>query len=71
MREFEKKDIERCIIALLWAGPVLQKDIVAALPAKLYLVVGKVIRDMDARGLIRREKHKHTNIVALTEYGRN
>ena len=63
----DKNGTEQQILALLRTGPMLQKDIVAALPAKLYIYAGNAIRDMDARGLIRREKQGSTYIVTRME----
>ena len=61
------EEIERRITALLQVAPMLQKDIVDALPMELYIDVGRVIRDMDARGLVQREKSGNSKMVTLTD----
>lgn len=60
-------EFEQQILARLQNGPMLQKDIAASFPTQLYMQAGKVMCDMDRRGLIRREKCKHTNTVTLAE----
>lgn len=64
--------IESRIIELLRAGPMRQTEIVDAFPFDMYLIVGKVVRDMDRRGLITREKAGRSYLVSLnggTEHG--
>ena len=63
MLTMSREEIERRIVALLQNGPMLQKDIVDALPMELYIDVGRVVRDMDARGLVRREKRGNSKLV--------
>lgn len=58
-------EIEQRIIDLLLNGPMRQCDIVNALPMDLYIQVGRVIRDMDNRGVVRRELCCPTKMVEL------
>ena len=60
-------DLEPQILALLRSGPMLQKDIVAALPMNRYLDVGPTVRDMEVRGIVTREKRHPTYLVTLKE----
>ena len=60
-------EIERRILALLRTAPMRQVDIVDAFPGELYIDVGRVVRDMDARGLVARDKCGQTKMVRLNE----
>ena len=60
-------EIERRIVELLRGGPMRQVDIVDAFPGELYVDVGRVVRDMDARGVVMREKCGQTKRVWLKE----
>lgn len=65
INSMDKQEIEAHIIELLRSGPMKQVDIVDALPLELYINVGRVIRDMDARGVVRREPCLPTKMVYL------
>ena len=60
-------DLEQPILSLLRTGPMLQKDIVAALPMDRYVDVGPAMRDLERRGIVTREKRGSTYMVVLRE----
>ena len=60
-------EIERRTLELLRAGPMRQVDIVDSFPMELYIVVGHAVRNLDAQGLIAREKCGQTKRVWLKE----
>lgn len=64
--EFDSEATEQQIISLLQDGPMLQKDIISALPTRIYMQAGNLIRDMERRGVIHREKYSSTRLVTLT-----
>lgn len=66
-RQMTNEAVEQQIVALLRSGPMKQVDIVDAFPLDMYMVVAKVVRDMDARGIVVREKCGSTKMVTLAE----
>ena len=60
-------DLEQQILVLLRTGPMFQKDIMAALPMDRYMDVGPTVRDMEARGIVSRERRPPTYWVTLKE----
>ena len=58
-------EIEARILAMLAEAPMTQLEIECAFPMDYYLIVPKVVRDLDARGLVVREPHGRTKLVRL------
>lgn len=56
-------EVEARIIELLHAGPMTQADIVDAFPLDHYYLPPLVLRDMEKRGLVTREKYRNTKMV--------
>ena len=61
----DKQEIEAHITSMLQAGGMKQTEIVDAFPLDHYIDVGRVLRDMDSRGLVQREKLGNTKMVTL------
>lgn len=61
----DRQEIESRIIELLRNGPMLQKHIVDAFALDLYTDVARVVRDLDERGLVTREKAGNSKLVTL------
>lgn len=61
----DKQEMETRITSMLQAGGMKQTDIVDAFPMDQYIDVGHVLRDMEKRGLVQREKLGSTKMVTL------
>lgn len=61
----DKQEIETRITSLLRTSGMKQTEIVDAFPLEQYIDVGRVLRDMDTRGLVQREKLGSTKMVTL------
>lgn len=62
-----RAEVEARVLTLLRAGPVRQCDISDHVPQTYYSDIGYVMRDLDARGIVTREKSGGTYVVRLRE----